>query len=262
VELRLIYFPPHRFETPRTVSSGTLTVLTDADAPADAAIVAHLAALERILNDLPPTPATQPASQPASPPTTRPSAPAVTAALYARRESFRALWHRVGVYYEGRFLGLAHVGGYSYRPFCATFIDAAHPEAIPPELSHEMTHVWLWRRAGLPNDGNWLSEGLATAVQLQLFPTPDERQSWAERVRTGRFVPLKRLMNTAPLEPRHYWQAATLAETLLAHHRDALPAVIRAVAAGDDPNRIVTDVLGTTWPALERRWRAHVADRP
>ncbi|MFW6153704.1 MAG: hypothetical protein ACOC95_00635 [Planctomycetota bacterium] len=270
MELRLIYFPPHRFDAVRTVRAGDLAVLTDADTPDDATLRAYLAALERVLDALPVMPATQPASRPSTPPATLPAAPprprrgppAVTAALYARQEAFRALWHRVAVYYDGRFLGIADAGGYSYRPFCATFIDASAPEAIPPELAHEMAHVWLWRRAGLPNDGNWLAEGLATAVQLRLCPAPDDRRAWAERVRTGRFVPLKRLMNTAPLRPRHYWQAATFVETLLAAHGDALPTVIRAVADGRDPNAIVTDVLATTWLTLDRRWRAHVAPKP
>ncbi|NLF32755.1 MAG: hypothetical protein GX591_17925 [Planctomycetes bacterium] len=254
-ELRLIYFPPHRFGPIRTVAAGGLTVLTDAEKPDDAALRAHLAALEGILDALPLAPATQPASQPG----TQPAATAVTAALYARQDAFGALWHRVGVYYDGRFLGARGAGGYSYRPFCATYLDAARPDAIPPELAHEMAHVWLWSHAGLPNDGNWLSEGLATAVQLQLFPSLGERRAWAERVRAGKFVPLKRLMDTAPLEGRHYWQAATLVEMLLADHRDALPAVLDAVTDGRDPNAIVTEVLGLTWLAVERQWRAHVA---
>ncbi len=258
MELRLIYFPPHRFPAPRVVRAGDLTVVTDAATCEEAALRDHLAALERILTGLPLGPATQPASQPA----TRPSAPTVTAALYARRESFRALWHRVGVYYDGQFVGIADAGGYSYRPFCATFLDAAAPRAIPPELSHEIAHVWLWSRAGLPNDGNWLAEGLATAIQLRLSPAPDQRRAWAERVRTGRFVPLKRLMTTAPLDARHYWQAATLVETLLAHHGDRLGALIQAVADGREAHAIVTEVLATTWLTLDRRWRAHVADVP
>ena len=115
------------------------------------------------------------------------------------------------------------------------------------------------RRAGLPNNGNWLSEGLATAVQTQLHPDSNARREWAERIAVGRYLPLKRLMTDTPVEPHRYWQTCLLAEVLLTEHRDALPDVIKAVAAGRSANHIVTEVLETNWLALERRWKAQAA---
>jgi hypothetical protein len=181
--------------------------------------------------------------------------------LYARQEEFKSLWRRVGEYYAGRFFGVT-AGGYSYRVFCAAYADARDPTAIPPELCHEITHVWLWQRAALPNDGNWLSEGLAMAVQARFFPASINRAEWAARVAAGRYLPLKRLMTTQPIAPENYWQACTLAETLLAQHPKDCPNLVRAVAEGRGPQHVVTEVLRTDWLGLERRWTTDAAAAP
>jgi len=258
VEQRFIYFPPHRFGDIRILRVDEAILLTNADKPGDDELRQHLTKIIKRLTALPLR--KQPTT--ASRPTTQPKPRPVVAALYADQEQFKALWHRVGVLYGGRFFGVAAAGGYSYRPFCATYVDAKAPGSIPSELSHELAHVWLWRRAGVPNNGNWLSEGLATAIQAKLHTDTDARRQWAERIAVGRYLPLQRLMTDTPVEPHRYWQTCLLAEVLLADHRDALPDVIKAIAAGRSANHIVTKVLETNWLALERSWKAQAAPPP
>jgi len=257
VEQRFIYFPPHRFSQLREIRIDGALLLTNAERPGAEAIQAYLKKLTTELNALPlrrrPTTTT---SRPAS----RPAPPPVVAALYARQDQFKSLWRRVGVYYKGRFFGVGAAGGYSYRVFCATYADERAPDEIPPELSHEFTHVWLWRRAGVPNNGSWLSEGLAMVIQMRMHGDAEARRDWARRVASGRYLPLKRLMTDTPVEHHRYWQACLLVELILADRPDALPAVIQAVRRGRTANHIVTEILATTWPRLEARWKAKTAN--
>lgn len=255
---RYIYFPPQLFEQMRDIRGRSCVVWTNAARLDDDALRSLLDAACDYLAALPLRPGLFAATQQATGPATVPAEPIVVAALYETQEQFRALWPRVGVYYGGRFLGLAEAGGYSYRVFCATYVDAAAPQAGPPELLHEMAHVWLWRRADVPNDGNWLTEALASAVQYRFAPASADRPAWARRLDEGKYVPLKRLMATKPVRPDQYWQVGTLGELLLTAYRDRLPAVIQAVRDGRDVNAIVTESLGTDWLDLERQWAEHV----
>jgi len=252
-----IYFPPPRAGVREVAGSGFI-LLTDTSKPSADVLRRHLAAVCRYLGSVPlrlPTAASRPATRPAEAP--------IVVALYADRKAFRALWDRVGVHYGGRFFGLSDVGGFSYRVFAASYADPDRPGAAPPELCHEFSHVWMWRHAGLPNDGTWLAEGLATAVQWRFYPpAPAERAAWAERVDAGRYVPLKRLLSARPLPPDRYWQAGMLAQTLLAHYAAKLPAVIEALAEGRSGHTIVTEALATDWLTLKKQWIAHVRRAP
>ena len=267
---KLIYFPPHLFKDIRDVPGQHYILWTNVSQPDSDAIRQHLDQVVRYLDSLPLQPAlatTQPASAASSAtsaslgPATNPAPPRSTvAALYAQQDQFKALWVRVGVYYAGRFFGLSQAGGYSYRVFCATYMDQAIPQAIPPELCHEFAHVWIWQRTGLPNDGNWLSEGLGSAVQLKFFPASADRADWVSRVDSRRYIPLRRLMSGQPIPADQYWQATSLAEMLLARHADALPAVIQALAEGRSGSYLVTTALGTDWLTFEKQWIAYVRD--
>ena len=258
VEQTFIYFPPHRFPNVRTLRVDEVVLLTNAEKPGGDELRQYIKTVLTHLISLPvrnqPTTSSQPTTQPKPKP--------IVAALYAEQEQFRALWHRVGTLYGGRFLGLAAAGGYSYRPFCATYVDTEAPDRIPSELSHEFAHVWLWHHAGVPNNGNWLSEGLATTIQMRMHSDDRAQRDWAERIASGRYLPLMRLMTDTPVEPKRYWQTTLLVEVLLAEHPAALPAVIEAVARGRSANHIVTQVLQTNWVALERSWKAQAGPPP
>ena len=75
---------------------------------------------------------------------------------------------------------------------------------------------------------------------------------------TGRMLPLKRLMDKARIQPKDYWQAATLVETIAKHHPDDLPAVIAAFNAGRSAYAIVRDVLETDFATLNNHWADHI----
>ena len=232
------------------------------DAPLDGkGVLAEVTAATEMLEELLPDPSAAPAARPAplaTAPAEAPKPRPVALAVYARRDDYLALWTRVGEHYGGQFAAIT-TEGYSYRVFCATSYDSAEAFAARRSvLCHEMAHVWLYQRWGLANDSGWLTEGLATAVQLRLHPRAGDRRQFAEWMEAGHMLPLKRLMDQARIEPKDYWQAATLTELLVARHRDKLPEVVRAVREGRSAYRIVTDVLGTDFLTFGRQWAEHV----
>ncbi len=198
------------------------------------------------------------ASGPARWPGGRAEEPTVAVAICANGDEYQALWRRVEAYYDGR-LGRVATEGFSYRTFCATSFDDARQFARRRAVvCHEFAHVWLYQRYGLANDGNWLTEGIATTVQLRFFPGSGSRGDFARWMTTGRALPLKRLMDLPRIETKDYWQAGTLVEMLMDGYGGKLPAVVGAFNAGKSALVIVTEVLGTDFAGLERQWARHV----
>ena len=189
-----------------------------------------------------------------------PSAPArpVAIAIYQEQKDYQALWQRVGEYYGGQFDQVV-TQGFSYRVFCATsFGDKDQFQRRLPVICHEFTHVWLFQRLGLANDANWLTEGIASAVQLRFFPQAGDRQAYAQRVREGRYVPLKRLLEQQRAAPAQYWQAASLVEMILKDRLAALPQLIAAQAQGKSASAMLRETLDVDFLGLERRWTAYM----
>jgi hypothetical protein len=257
-----ICFPRPQSRPVRTGRTDAAAVLTDTDVDF-APLLADLGRAETVLAEL-----VGPAGQ-----TGRP----VLLAVYARQEDYLALWGRVGRHYGGRF-GRIETTGYSYRVFAATTASAGartRPASGPADdrpgrprprlsrrrravLAHEFAHVRLYQRLGLPNDGNWLTEGIASAVQLRLHPGAGERAEYLRWLETGRRLPLKRLMDAPRIRPRDYWQAATLVEAIAAERPGGLKRVISAYVEGRPASWIVREVLRTNFPDLEKRWARHV----
>jgi len=250
-----IYFPP-AWPQPRTYRAAGIVLWTDS--PVDGRrVVGQLQEVRRYLQQLLPAPgpATGPATRPASRRAPRP----VSLAIYAESKAYHALWLRVGRHYDGRF-GAVTTEGFSYRVFAAASYDG--PEQFKRRrsvLCHEFTHAWLYQSRHLPNDGNWLTEGLATAVQLARFPDAGDRRQFARWMETGRMLPLKRLMDQKRIAPKDYWQAATLVELLIRRHGKKLPAIVAAFNQGKSAYAIVTDVLETDFLALQKQWERSVS---
>jgi hypothetical protein len=189
---------------------------------------------------------------------TGPAARPVALAIYANADDFGQLWQRVGKYYGGSF-GRVQAQAFSYHVFAASIYGNAKDfEARRPMLCHEFAHVWLYQELGLPNNANWLTEGLAAAVQLKFFPATGNRRDFATWLTEGKMLPLKRLMDQERIETKDYWQAATLVETILADYPGKLPAFIQGYVAGKSSYALVTGVLGTDLAALEAQWKRHV----
>lgn len=227
------------------------------DAPVDGRkILAHLQAVERYLQVRLPPP--RPGGQAASRPARRAAAPSrrrpAAVAIYAKAADYRALWRRVGAHYRGSF-GRVVTEGHSYRCFCATSYDDpgrfARRRSI---ICHELAHVWLYQNHALANDGNWLTEGIATAVQLHFFPESGSRRDFARWMKTGRMLPLKRLMDLPRIAPKDYWQAGTLVELLMDRYAEKFPAVLAAFNAKASAFAIVTKTLGADLTTLTEEW--------
>jgi hypothetical protein len=254
---REICFPTSGPAGDENVAEGGITVLSGAPISSD--IIDHLADVRKHLESVLPITAPASARTPTSGPTgnggaTRP----VIVAIYDKHDEFQALWRRVGDFYGGSF-GQVATDGFSYRVFCATWYgtekEFARRQAV---LCHEFAHVWLYQNRGLANNGNWLTEGIATAVQLKFFPQSGNRKDFAQWLQAGQMLPLKRLMDLERISPKDYWQAGTLVELLIQKYPGKLPEVMSAFNSGQSANAIVTKVLQTDFAKLQSQWADHV----
>lgn len=263
-----MYFPPEGPPATRYLRPGIILV-TDAK-PDQAPLLNKLSAAGRLLAAwTAPAQASSrlaaPASRPTAPvPASRPAGPRpVCLALYKDAPGYERLWIRVLAYYGGGQFATIGPEGFSYRCFCASYVSATAPPLLEGLLVHEFTHVWLYQNARLPNNGNWLTEGIASAMQMRAAPASANRAEFAQWVAEKRYVPLKRVMDQEHLDGKDYWQAAALAE-MLAQRRGVLAKVIAAQREGMSSQRIVADVLRTDWTELTRQWessvRSHAAD--
>lgn len=168
----------------------------------------------------------------------------------------------------------------TYRDYAVRLAGAFHAELSPPEYdgftlmgvalasrdgggeirpswTHEYAHAWLAARTHLPTGtGDWLQEGLASRVQLDLHPQED----YAEIVRRGlaepdRRTPLGELLDGSRIPTSRYWQAAEVLGFLMEEHGDALPGLIEAMeASGSADLRPHLHLLGMDMESLEEAW--------
>jgi hypothetical protein len=245
---------------PAELRQDSIVIWSDAAIELDK-LLSELAAGEEWLRKGFPIPdgaGTQPASRTAN--STNPAAASrpVAIALFAHKKDFDAFWHRVGQHYGGSF-GQIATQAYSYRVFCATWYGSVDEfDRRRSVLVHELAHVWLYQNAHLANDGHWLTEGIASLVQMRLYPQSADPRLWAQRVRDGQYLPLKRLMDQERIAPEQYWQAAMLAETIRRNFPGKLPLVLQAFNAGRPSREIVETVLGSDFVGLEKLWRETV----
>lgn len=255
---REICFPASAPARCRQFASERIAIWTDAPVDGDE-LLAHLAKVEQYLAGIFPAPtaASAPAG-PASAPAARGPVRPVALAVYDRPPDYQALWRRVGEYYAG-VLPEVVTAGYSYRVFCAASFESKEKFAQRrPVLCHEFAHVWLYQNAGLRNDGNWLTEGLGTAVQLKFFPASGDRKEFARYLEAGQLLPLKRLMDSERVATKDYWQAGTLVELLIQRHGDRLPGVVAAFNKGASAYAIVKDALDMDFDTLQKQWAEYV----
>ncbi|OPX25202.1 MAG: hypothetical protein B1H04_00485 [Planctomycetales bacterium 4484_123] len=251
-----MYFPTATPNGAKVYRAAGAVLWTDAAIDAEA-LLGRFRLVERFLAELLPAPRPRPSSRPVVARRRLARRPVVLA-LYRRRGDYLALWRRVEAYYKGR-LGDIATEGFSYRLFGAATCDGtATGRRYQAVLCHEFAHVWLYQNRGLRNDGNWLTEGLANAVQLRFFPECGDRRRFARWLETGRMLPLKRLMDLDRISPKDYWQAATLLELLARRYRSRLPALLKAFNEGRSAYSIVSGVLETDFLTLQHQWADYV----
>ncbi|MFG0318480.1 MAG: hypothetical protein ACF8XB_14495 [Planctomycetota bacterium JB042] len=134
--------------------------------------------------------------------------------VFARDEAYRAFFPR--------FAERLNAAGTPPRSDGFTFFGlatGAYRETygtLRPTYTHEFAHAWFVRAAGLQNRGEWLQEGLASRVQLELHPQ-DGFDALVRRARANprSRSPLRELMNGERIPGDRYWQAATVVGYLL-----------------------------------------------
>lgn len=182
--------------------------------------------------------------------------------VFARDAAYREFAPRLGDCFA-RVAGPPRSDGYTLLGIA----HAAWSESFAtarPVFVHEFVHALLECRALLPNQSEWLQEGLATHVQVLLHPQADlgaiVTRALADPAAQRS---LADLTDGRPIEVRHYWQAMTLVQTLARSERyrarfPELVAALRAAGSTELAPHLGT-VLGTTFEELEREWRAHCA---
>ena len=131
---------------------------------------------------------------------------------------------------------------------------------IKRQIPHELTHVMLYQKLGdkYENLPNWLSEGLASTVEL--FPNPDYPLLLEKAYERDLLIQITDLCQTFPTDANNfqlaYAESASFAWYLQGKFGNSgLEALINAYADGVDCNRGAEVALDTTLSELERDWR-------
>lgn len=135
-----------------------------------------------------------------------------------------------------------------------------------PSLIHEYAHAALEQNALLQNRGEWLQEGLASQIQLELRPQKD----FAALVKRGLSdpsirMPWSRLTDGDPIGPEFYWQALTLVETLQTapKFKDRWSTLMQAVRLTGSTRleTFLKSIYSVDWGELEAAWLTHCRTR-
>lgn len=166
---------------------------------------------------------------------------------------FRALGRRWRVTIEP-----PRTAGYTVQDVCAVADDPARG-LDRPVLLHEVVHAVVARRLRLlpgHERHDWLQEGLATYLQLALFPEAMDRAGWLPLLRGLRpgtpFAPLDGVLE-GRAELRHYAQLASVIGFLVAERPGWLGEIALATARGEGLDEAL-EALGTTREELQRAW--------
>jgi hypothetical protein len=123
-----------------------------------------------------------------------------------------------------------------------------------PVFVHEAMHAALHRLLGIASNGNWVQEGLASAVQMQVFP---KSRDGAETKKP----PWEKLLAEERVPMSAYVDVASIFDFLAERHAPTLPAVWDALRGGKEPLHkegvaLIAGTLGSDAQALEAEWRA------
>ena len=127
-------------------------------------------------------------------------------------------------------------------------------------IPHELAHVMLYRNVG---DGYsalpvWLSEGIASLVEL--YPNPDYDQALSTASQNGSLLPILDLCDTFPPDASRAYLAYAESQSFVRFLRDsygtpALFSLTSAYANGLNCEQGVVRALNTSLVSLDARWR-------
>lgn len=180
--------------------------------------------------------------------------------VFARDEAYRAFFPRFAERLNAAGTPPSADGFTFFGIATGAYSDAYG--TLRPTYAHEFAHAWFVRASGLQNRGEWLQEGLASRVQLELHPQ-DGFDALVRRARAnprGR-TPLGALLNGERIPGNRYWQAATVVGFLLETDELArrLPALIDRFRVDGSTNLAphLHETLGfADFDALEAAWDA------
>lgn len=130
-------------------------------------------------------------------------------------------------------------------------------------IPHELAHVMLYRSTG---DGYrslpvWLSEGLASLVEL--YPNPDYDQALMTASRNNSLLEIAELCDAFPLDASRAFLSYAESQSFVRFLRDTygnpgLYSLASAYADGLSCDQGVVRALGTSLASLDTRWRESV----
>jgi hypothetical protein len=136
-----------------------------------------------------------------------------------------------------------------------------------PVFVHEAMHGAIERLLRVGSNGNWIQEGLASAVQARLHPESLDRAKLADGFakRGGPIAPWAQLFAKPRAALTDYAALASVVDFLAERHRDALPKAWDAVRAVRKPLHAeampaIAAAIGVDPAKLEEEWFAWGAD--
>lgn len=157
-------------------------------------------------------------------------------------------------------------GGFTLQSIGTSFWDW-HKDFGPlrPVYFHEYVHSYLGRTALLPDNSNWLQEGIANFYQNELFPqenlpnTKDLRDIIIEGLDDqNKRDPLIKLASGKGINGNQYWQVLTLVRFLMESRKYGTrwEQLFKAFAknGSTDLRPLLRDVLKVSPEQFEREW--------
>jgi hypothetical protein len=175
-------------------------------------------------------------------------------------------WKRLGEAWKAQ-IAPPTAGGYTVADVATSTFDPKLGPARPVYL-HESVHAVVAHDLRLLTGGvnhSWLHEGLASYVQLCVFPNSLDRETYPRNFARadlndgrGLFRPLRQLL-TRRVSTREHAQLASLVAYLVEQKPAWLPTIARSLADGDSAERALGR-CGTSFAELEKAWLAWGAE--
>lgn len=183
--------------------------------------------------------------------------------FFATKAQYQTFFERLGDHFRVN-IGAPESSGYSCLGVGASFYDRKYGWDRPAFV-HEAMHAVLHRLLGLASNGNWIQEGLATAVQVQLYPWAVDTDMLLKHLgdlskeEKGGFLPLADLLLMKRPSMKNYAQLVTVMEFLVERYAERLADVWKAVRATQTPIRTsgadaLLETLDTDMPELHEEY--------